>query len=113
MNRRDEQALSNAVMDYLAIKGILHYRVRNTGKIIHMRGGGLCYGRDKYAATQRGTPDIFAWQNGKAYAFELKSPTGKVSPEQGEWIEKFKKAGGLGYVIRSVSELVNVFERTF
>lgn len=108
MNRREEQALSNAVMNYLSIKGILHYKVRNTGSIIHKRGGGICYGRDKYAITQRGAPDILAWDNGKSYGFELKSSTGKVRPEQEEWLSRFRDEGGIGMVVRTLDEVMNV-----
>ena len=54
MNRRRAKTLSNAVMNYLAIKGILHYRVRNTGTIIHKRGGGLPTGAYRYSTTQSG-----------------------------------------------------------
>lgn len=108
MNRREEQALSNAVMNYLAIKGILHYRVRNTGTIIHKRGGGLAYGRDRYSTTQRGAADILAWHNGKAYAFELKSQKGRVRPEQQQWISKFNEQGGIGMVVRSLDDVMNV-----
>lgn len=108
MNRREEQALSNAVMNYLAIKGILHYRVRNTGTIIHKKGGGLAYGRDRYAMTQRGAPDILAWDNGRAYAFELKSKKGRVRPEQQQWISKFNEQGGIGMVVRSLDDVMNV-----
>ena len=108
MNRREEQALSNAVMNYLAIKGVLHYRVRNTGTIVHTRGGGLAYGRDRYAVTQRGAPDILAWDNGKAYAFELKSQKGRVRPEQQQWISKFNEQGGIGMVVRSMDDVMNV-----
>lgn len=107
MNKREEQALSNAVMNYLSIKGILHYKVRNTGSIIHKRGGGLAYGRDRYATTQRGAPDILAWDNGKAYAFELKSKKGRVSTEQEEWLSKFRDEGGIGMVVRSLDEVMN------
>lgn len=109
VNRREEQALSNAVMNYLAIKGVLHYRVRNTGTIVHTRGGGLAYGRDRYAVTQRGAPDILAWDNGKAYAFELKSSAGSVRPEQEEWLSKFRDEGGVGMVVRSLDEVMSVF----
>jgi Holliday junction resolvase len=108
MNRREEQALSNAVMNYLEIKGILHYRVRNTGTIIHKRGGGIAYGRDRHAVTQRGTPDILAWHNGKAYAFELKSSKGRIRQEQEEWLSKFRDEGGKGYVVRSLDEVIQI-----
>jgi hypothetical protein len=110
MNRREEQSLSNAVMNYLAIKGILHYKTRTSGVIFHRPGGGIGYGKDRYAVTQRGAADILAWHEGEAYAFELKAPKGKVSPEQKSWIERFNEAKGIGMVIRSLDEVMNIFE---
>ena len=108
-NNRTEQGLSNQVMNFLAVKGILHYRVRNTGTVVHKRGGGLAFGRDRYAITQRGAPDILAWHGGKSYAFELKSSTGRVRPEQSAWLETFISHGGIGKVVRSLDEVMEFF----
>ena len=108
MNKRDAQELSNAVMAYLAIKNVLHYKVRNGGTIFTRPGGGIGYGRDKYWRTQRGAPDILAWDNGKAYAFELKSAKGKTSPEQEDWLSRFRDEGGIGMVVRSLDEVMAV-----
>jgi len=51
-------------------------------------------------ANTRGTPDVFAYHNDKWYAFEFKSPTGKLRKEQ-------QQLKGV-YVVRSVKEFLGV-----
>lgn len=101
---KPEQALTHQVMAWLELRGILHYRVRNTGTIIH-RPGGVVFGRDRYFRQQRGCADILAWKDGRAYAFELKAPKGRVRPEQSEWLARFEVAGGTACVVRSLEEV--------
>lgn len=101
---KPEQALTHQVMTWLELRGILHYRVRNTGTIIH-RPGGVVFGRDRYYRQQRGCADILAWRNGMSYAFELKAPKGRVRPEQSEWLARFAAAGGTACVVRTLEEV--------
>lgn len=101
---KPEQALTHQVMTWLALKNILHYRVRNTGTIIH-RPGGVVFGPDRYFRQQRGCADILAWKDGKAYAFELKSPTGRLRPEQAEWLNRFSNEGGIAVVVRRLEDI--------
>jgi hypothetical protein len=103
-----EQQLVHQVMTWLELVGILHYRIRNTGTIIH-RPGGVVFGRDRYWRSQVGAPDILAWLNGKFYALELKSKTGRVRPEQTTWLQRFAAEGGKAVVIRSLDEVQALF----
>ena len=109
MNKREEQGLSNAVMNYLAIKRIPHYRTRTSGSIIHKRGGGIAYGRDRYAATQRGFPVLLVFKDGRTFALELKSQIGKLSPEQKAWLDNLRNEGCIARVIRSLDEVIALF----
>ena len=43
----------------------------------------------------RGWPDLFMVKNGRAFAWELKTPKGKVSEAQAEWIEALKAVPGV------------------
>ncbi len=104
-----EQSLTHQVMTWLAIKNILHYRVRNTGTIIHYAGG-VKFGRDRYFRQQAGCPDILAWNKGNAYAFELKSPTGRLRPEQSAWLNRFQSEGGRSYVVRKLEDVAAALE---
>jgi len=39
---------------------------------------------------------------------ELKSSTGRVRPEQEEWLSKFRDEGGIGSVVRSLDEVIQI-----
>ena len=101
---KPEQQLVHQVMTWLALRNILAYRTRNTGTIIHGPRG-VVFGRDRYFRQQRGCADILVWKDGKAWAFELKAPNGRVSPEQSEWLQRFAAAGGTACVVRSLEEV--------
>ena len=53
-----------------------------------------------------GIPDLICCKPpGRFYAFEVKTPKGKPTPLQLEWIEKFKKAGGIAGSVKSVEDV--------
>ena len=106
---KPEQALTHQVMTWLALNNILHYRVRNTGTIIH-RPGGVVFGRDRYWRQQQGCADILAWKGGKFYAIELKSHTGRLSQAQMEWLKRFEAEGGIAKVARSLDDVESIFK---
>jgi VRR-NUC domain-containing protein len=107
MNKRHEQILVNSILTLLTYKKVLHVHVRNTGAVIRRGDGSLTFGRSMFS--QKGVPDILAWRGGKSFGLECKSPTGRVSPEQKEWLERFEKEGGVGRVIRSIDEVLDLF----
>ena len=80
---------------------------RLQGEIIAwLRGEGYepGYSRmDKKSSLPLGWPDIFfAAHNGRAVAFEVKTPTGRTSPEQDERIARMQAAGWTVQVVRSL-----------
>jgi hypothetical protein len=107
---KPEQQLVHQTMQWLELKGILHYRTRTSGTMIHTPRG-MVFGRDKYFRSQKGCPDILAWRAGKAYALELKSQKGRVTPEQSAWIDRFEREGFTARVVRSLDEVIAVFEK--
>ena len=64
--------------------------------------------------SQKGAPDLLWFKQnpyGSRYlpdsiALEIKSPTGKQSPDQKRWQEKFEAVGGTYWLIRSVDEFL-------
>ena len=52
-----------------------------------------------------GIPDIISCVNGKFFAFEVKTATGKATPLQETTIRKILAAGGTAAVVRSVDEV--------
>lgn len=53
-----------------------------------------------------GTPDILCCLNGKFVAFEVKTKSGKVSPEQENVIKDIQFCNGYAFVVRSVEEVM-------
>ena len=43
---------------------------------------------------------------GRALAIEVKSPTGRIRPEQLAFLQEVVRAGGIGFVARSVTDVV-------
>jgi hypothetical protein len=41
-------------------------------------------------------------------ALEVKTPTGKVSPQQQKFIDMVRKHGGIGAVVRSIDDATNL-----
>ena len=52
-----------------------------------------------------GIPDIIACVNGRFFAFEVKTDTGKTTALQDATIRKILSAGGRAFVVRSVDEV--------
>lgn len=74
-------------------------------------------GRVIASGLHKGSADLIGWQTvevtpemvGKKLAVflsvEVKTETGRVSPEQSVWLDVVKKAGGIAFVARNLEEL--------
>lgn len=102
-----ESDTQKAILDYLAIKRIFHWR-NNTGA--------TKIGERFVRFGDKGSPDIFAVQiitfsggitGGQVYGIEVKSDTnGKQSEEQHNWQEHFEEAGGVYILARSLDDVI-------
>ncbi len=59
-----------------------------------------------------GIPDIIACIEGKFYAFEVKTSSGKLTKLQEITIEKIQKAKGQAYKVTSVKEVADIVDGT-
>lgn len=57
-----------------------------------------------------GIPDIIACVDGRFYAFEVKTETGKPTGLQEATIRKILNAGGVAVIVRSVDEVRAIIE---
>ena len=58
-----------------------------------------------------GTPDFIGWKLGfPPFAFEVKRPKGKTTPEQNGQLHHAKREGGTAAVVHSVAEVKLFFE---
>lgn len=95
-----EQAIVTAILQLLRFKGIPHTHVRNSGRIARGAGGRIFFARDPLSIL--GVADVIACWKGRAIAIEVKSATGRIRPEQIQWLRSWEKSGGLAIVARSV-----------
>lgn len=104
-----EGDLVKACLQYLALRGYVAIR-NNTGTILIERDG-------KVRAVRNGLPgssDILACgPGGRFIAIECKTPKGRVTKHQLEFLEKISKLGGVAIVVRSVEELHKKLEEIF
>lgn len=101
MAKTPEGEVLAAVCEYLTLKGYLFSRTNNAP--IFERSRGVFRSLPKY--TLKGWPDICLVRNGKFYGIEVKSETGKLSPEQAELGRQIIHNGGEYVVVRSIEDV--------
>lgn len=101
-----EQSILNSIIQILLLKRVLAVHVRNTGVIIHQDGKAF-FGKSKF--DQKGAADLIFAYKGVPVACEVKSPIGRLRPEQVEWLKKWQEPPNSGYsfVARSVDDVLN------
>ena len=100
-----EDAEQRAVCKYLDLKRILYCHVPNGGgrskiEAAIMKGLGVKAGVPDLLIFDRPIPGI------AGCAIEMKSATGRVSPQQKEWLDALEKRGWLVCVARSAGEAI-------
>jgi hypothetical protein len=98
--RNDEAQLMHAIHDTLVQAGVTLWR-NNCGVATHGGEAKVRYGLGL------GSADLVGLYKGRFVAVEVKSPTGRVSPEQEAWGRCVVKAGGVYVVARTVEEACN------
>jgi len=93
-----ESYTQRQILDYLALKGIFHYR-NNSGALPIDNGKRFI----RFGAS--GSPDIFCVIKGQYAGIEVKAPNGKMRDSQVEFQKNLEAAGGkyiLGYSLDDV-----------
>lgn len=49
--------------------------------------------------------------SGRGFALEVKTDTGRISKEQAAWLRAFRRNGGFGAVVRSVTDAIAALDR--
>ena len=101
-----ESEIQKAITDYLAARKIFCWKNHNTG--VPNGRGGLRKGGKK------GVSDILGIYKGRFLAIEVKTPKGKTTEAQDQFLAQVVKNGGIGFVARSVDnvkELLELFDR--
>ena len=101
-NSHPERDIQNAILQWLTLKKIYHFRLNNQATTVYSGGKMI-----RLPVSQRGLPDIVIIIGGRYIACEVKSETGRQSEEQKSVQEATEKAGGLYWLVKSFEE----FER--
>ncbi len=99
-----EKEIQNQIIEWLKWSKCFFWR-NNSGAIFTEYKGR----KHMYRFGSIGSPDIFVVKKGKIYGIEVKSATGKQSPEQKSWQQAFEISGGkyiLARKLYDVSELI-------
>lgn len=98
-----ETQIQRSILQYLHLKKIFCWRNNSTGiydstRDIYRKASGVGY--------IKGVADILGvLPDGKFLAIEVKSSRGRVSKEQVAFLNSVIKAGGLGFVARSIGDV--------
>jgi len=99
-----ERAIQNQICSYLKLKGALVFIHDSVGIFDPARG---VFRRNSSPHRLRGVADLLGIYKGRPLAVEVKTKTGRVSPHQKEFLENWVKAGGIGFVARSVEDVID------
>ena len=99
-----ESEVQSAICEYLTARGVFFIRLNNIPAFfIDGRGQKQFRSLGKYA--RRGMADILAVKLGRTFFIEVKSETGRLSPEQHEFERAFATAGATYFVARSIDDV--------
>ena len=99
-----EAEIQRACLDWLRAHHIPAWRQNSRVFMVPGRGGRM----RPLRAGVKGCADILGLLPplGRLLAIEVKSPTGRVTPEQAEFLRVIAAAGGCALVVRSLEDLV-------
>ncbi len=86
----------------------------NTGTLRDQHGRPVQFGLCKGSADLIGwrtvtvTPDMVGTQVAVFLSIEVKTPTGRLRPEQQQWLDVVQAAGGIAGVARSVEDALRI-----
>lgn len=99
-----EQDILNQCVEWLLLNRVPYVHHRNTGSIKTDAKGNNFFFRPKHS--QKGASDLIINWHGRAVAVELKSENGHSTPDQREWLAKWKLAGGHSCICRSLDDMI-------
>lgn len=98
----DESKIKRAITQWLALQSdTFFWTVFTTG---------IPNGEGKFRKNpSKGVADICGVKKGKAWAFEVKSAIGRLTPEQKQFLSDFASAGGYACVVRSLDDAIQAY----
>ena len=103
-----EKEIENLILEYLGYRNIFAWK-NNTMGVYDKNRGTYRKNMNKYAIN--GVADILGvLPDGKFLAIEVKTPKGRVSPAQINFINRINKEGGVALVARGLKEVVDALK---
>jgi Holliday junction resolvase len=99
--KEKEKDVQRAILDYLTLRGIFHYR-NNSGAMMSDGGHFVRFGAV-------GSPDIVVVDDGIYIGVEVKGTNGKQSENQIAFQEELERAGGVYILAHSLDEFIKRF----
>jgi len=103
-----ERAIQNEICAYLKLKGAFIFIHDSVGIYDPRRG---VFRRNRSPHRIKGVADILGIWQGRPLAIEVKTETGRVSPEQRAFLRSWDMAGGIGFVARKLEDVINELSR--
>ena len=110
-----EQTIQQNIRLALGARPDLRLFRNNTGTLKDQHGRPVQFGLCKGSADLIGwrtvtiTPDMVGQQVAVFTSIEVKTPTGRISPEQHAWHAAVSSAGGIAGIARSVPDALKIF----
>ena len=113
--KMSEKEIQREIVKYLKIR-------RDSGKIefVNNSVAGRFVGEGSFYAplqSKSGSPDLLIFMRDtkkdclKTIALEVKTETGKQSPGQIGWQERFEKLGGKYHIVRNIDDVIKIIEK--
>lgn len=103
-----EKEIQNSILDFLE-----HWIIKTEKKGFFWTNNNIgvfdpikkIYRKNQSRHSLKGVSDIIGIVDGRFIAIEVKNRTGKLSPEQRQFINKINVSGGLAFVARSIEDV--------
>ena len=106
--RGPEAETQAAILQYLSLCGIFAWRQNTLPTPIVRSRNGVRAVLGFRPTSVRGVPDILGvLSGGRLLAIEVKSPKGKLSEQQSEFLRVLGERGALAFVARSVQDVID------
>jgi hypothetical protein len=102
-----ENDIVQAIIQYIVLLGGVAIRVNSGTRLIQNSDGGTRI----FRGAPKGTADILGALNGIPLAVECKDRHGKTTPEQEQFLQAWREAGGLSCVAKSVDDFQEAYRR--
>jgi|TARA_R100000501_G_C2569793_1_gene77091 hypothetical protein len=106
--KEKETDIVKAILDYLAYKHIIAWRNQSGMLISSYKGKERAIRLGK-----KGVADIigvFPDGSGRIMCLEVKTQIGKPTPEQSEFLESVREAGGIAEIVRSIEDVIKLIK---